>query len=81
MKSPKCPVIYIYVASAVDIDDTKFKNCLAWKGSGQNDKDWDRAKLKDNHFVCCMDSTRSIEVFGETFDTLLRLMKNRPART
>ena len=72
-----CPVIHIYVASAVEIDELKFKKILASTPEGAKEKEWDRAKLRENDFVCYMDRERSKNVFGETFDTLLALMKNR----
>ena len=39
----------INVASGVDIDGPKFKDCLDWKGKGKDGegkKWWDRAKLQ-----------------------------------
>jgi hypothetical protein len=49
---------------------------------GEGEKRWDRAKLRDDDFVCYMDRERSKDVWGETFETLLALMKNlRPGGT
>ncbi|KAI1370535.1 hypothetical protein F4677DRAFT_451272 [Hypoxylon crocopeplum] len=73
-----CPVIHIYVANAVDIDESTFKECLASTPSGVGGKGWDRTKLRDNDFICYMDRKRSKDVFGETFDTFLELLKNQP---
>lgn len=68
-------MIHVYVASAVDIEESNFKKeCLDWKGSGA--KDWDKTKLRDKDFICYIDRERTKDVWGETFETLLAIMKN-----
>ena len=72
-----CPVIHIYLASAVDIDELKFKRILASTPEDTKEKQWDRAELREKDLVCYMDKERSKNVFGETFETLLALMKKK----
>jgi hypothetical protein len=47
------------------------------EGTTDGEKAWDRQMMRDDDYICCMDRERSKTVFGETFEALLAMMKNR----
>lgn len=76
-----CHVIHIYVASTVAITKELFDDCFdtvseGGDSSGTTEKIWNKEELRDRDYVCCMDMNDSGDVWGETFDALLRMMKN-----
>jgi hypothetical protein len=72
----KCAVLHIYVANAVDIVASDFQNLFSFDRSrAQLKYPWDIKKLRSNDFVYYMNKEISKAVFGETFGTLVGLMK------